>query len=143
MFQAAPYGQSLRFNIESGLRKVTIDITGAVTGCQYHGTHKDVLLSGMSGVYAYHAVSLQYETGHQGFKINLAAAVYNGVADVLNHTRQAVRAYVGVCIGQYCGACAVLAEYVQDAVCAAAFLTTGIKLAIRICSGTALAKAVV
>ena len=50
---------------------------------------------------------------------------------------------MGMGIGQNCGACAVLAEYVQNAVCAAAFLAAGVELAIRICAGTALTKAVV
>jgi hypothetical protein len=88
-------------------------------------------------------ITMQYETGHEGLKMDLAAAVYDGVADVLDYARQAVGAYVRVCIGQYRGAGAVLAEYVQDAVCAAAFLASGVELAVGVCSGTALAKAVV
>jgi hypothetical protein len=97
----------------------------------------------MRGVDAYYPVALQYEAGHQGFKMDLTAAVDDGVSDILNYARQAVRTYVGVGIGQYRGACAVLAEYVQYAVCAAAFLASGVQFAVGVGTGTALAKTVV
>jgi hypothetical protein len=97
----------------------------------------------MRGVDAYYTVAIQYEAGHQGFKMDLTAAVDDGVADILDNTGQAVSTYVGVCIGQYCGACAVLAEYIQDAVSAAAFLAAGVQFAVGVGTGTALAKTVV
>jgi hypothetical protein len=122
---------------------VTVYIAGAVTCGQYYRSHECALLSFVSGIYADYTVAIQYEAGHQGLKVDLAAATYYGVADVFNHARQAVSTYVGMGIGQYRGACAVLAEYVQDAVGAAAFLATGVELAVRVCAGTALAKAVV
>ena len=93
--------------------------------------------------YADYLITLHYETGHKGLKMDLAAAVYDGVADVLDYARQAVCAYVRMGIGQYCRAGAVLAEYVQYAVCAAAFLAAGVELAVGICAGSALAKTVV
>ena len=75
--------------------------------------------------------------------MDLTAAAQYGAAHVLNHTGQAVGAYVGVRIGQYGFTGSVLAEYVQYAVRIAAFLAAGVELAVRVGAGTALAKAVV
>jgi hypothetical protein len=143
MFQTAAYSKSLRFNSEFLGCHVAIYIAGAVTCGQYYRSHECALLSFVSGIYADYTVAIQYEAGHQGLKVDLTAAVYYGVADVFNHARQAVSTYVRVCIGQYRGACAVLAEYVQDAVGAAAFLASGVELAVGICSCAALTETVV
>ena len=93
--------------------------------------------------HADYLITVQNEAGHEGLKMDLTAAVYDGVADVLDYTWQAVCAYVRMGIGQYCRAGAMLAEYVQYAVCAAAFLAAGVELAVRVCAGYALAKTVV
>ena len=100
VLKAASYGQGLGFNSEVLSGHVTVYVSGAVAGCQYHRSHECALLSGMRGVDAYYPVALQYETGHQGLKMDLTAAVYYGVADVLDYARQAVGAYVRVGIGQ-------------------------------------------
>ena len=116
MLQTTSYGKCLGLNIEVLGGHVTVHIAGAVACCQYDRAHELLLNACMIRFHADYLITLQYETGHKGLKMDLAAAVYDGVADVLDYAWQAVGAYVRVCIGQYRGAGAVLAEYVQYAV---------------------------
>ena len=63
---------------------------------------------------------------HTCLETDLSAALYYPVADVLDDTRKFVCSYMRMRIGQYCRACTMLAEDIEDALDAAAFLASGI-----------------
>ena len=75
--------------------------------------------------------------------MHLAATAQNGVAHVLNDTRQFVSADVRMGISQDVGRGTVLAEHVQNLLYRTAFLGTGIKLTVGVGPCATLAKTVV
>ena len=99
VLQTASYSKSLGLYAEPGLSKVTVHVTSAMPSCKYYRPHKGKLCSRMCGVDAYHAVALQNETGHQSLKMNLTAAIYYGIPDILNNTWQAVCTDMWMSIG--------------------------------------------
>ena len=75
--------------------------------------------------------------------MHFAATVENGVAHVLNDTRQLIGSYMGMGVSEYIRGSAVLAEDVENLLDIAALLRTGVEFAVGIGACPTLSKTVV
>ena len=93
--------------------------------------------------YADHPSRFDDKFRHLRLEVHFATAIEDGLSHVLDDTRQAVCANVRMGIRKDGRTGSVLNEDLQDAVCIASFLASGVKLSVAISSCPTLAKTVV
>ena len=98
-----------------------------MAGCQYDGSHE--FLSGMGANPNDFAVMYQ-QVVHARFKPHLASARFDLLTQLFDDTGQFIGSDVRMGIGQDGRACPKLTKYLQDAVHATPFFTTGVELAV-------------
>ena len=157
MLQANTNGQSLRLDVNAALCKVAIDIACRMACSKDDGTVKCGARGMGQGARGYlcfysHNYSLapcplllapNNQPCHLGLEVHLAATGKDGLAHVLDDTRQAVGTDMRMGIGEDGRAGSVLHEDLQDAVGVAALLAARVELAVAVGPCPTLAKAVV
>ena len=144
VLQPDAYGNTLCLNLHAVGIQPAIDVARRVACGKHDGRGAEhARLPVRLALDALDAVSRYQQRGHLRLEVHLSATAQNGVAHVLNHTRQLVGADVGVCVGEYRHGGSVLAEDVENLLHVAALLAARVELAVAVGTCSALAKAVV
>ena len=85
----------------------------------------------------------KYESCHLGLEMHFSATAQNGVAHILNNTRQLIRSDMGMSISQDIGRSSMLTEHSENLFDRSPFLTASIKFAVGIGSRPTLAEAII
>ena len=145
MLQSHAHSQSLGFYLYLSFRKISVDIACRMSRGENHRTAISLLLARreIHRFATYATVALQYKTCHLGLEVYLAATLYYSVAHVLYHARQFVSADMRMGVRQDGCRGTMLAEYIQYLFRRSALLRPGIQFAVRVGTGSSLAKTVV
>ena len=140
MLQTHSHGDTLRLDVHSRGIQVPVHVTCRVSGRQ---NHRSAHRMSLARLYTHNLSLLNDESVHARLKVHLSATAADGLAHVLNHTRQFVRTDVRVRITQDRGRCPMLAKHVQNLLHAATLLAARVEFAIRVGTGTPLTEAIV
>ena len=92
MLQTDTHRNALRLNLYLGRSEIAIHVTGTMTSSQDHRSTIVFLRTRLQvdSLHTYHLVALQDEAGHLGLEMHLTTTLENGIAHILDDTRQLV-----------------------------------------------------
>ena len=140
VLEAYADGKPFGFELDALLTEHTIDVACAMAGGKDDGAEDFVALGGDD---AADAVAREDESVHTGIEAHLASAAEDGVAHILDDSRQSVGAYMGMGGGEDIGAGSVLAEDGEDAAHITPLGGAGVELAVGVGSCPTLTEGVV
>ena len=136
MLQPNSYRNSFRTDFDSVRPQQAVNITGGMTGGQYHWAMKLILVRkrtarvGVLHGYTCYLVATKQKMGHLALETNFAPTSDNRVAHRLNHRWKAVGSDVGMSINKDGRGSAMLAKNIQNLLAVASFLAAGVKFAV-------------
>ena len=145
MLQTDTHRNALRLNLDLGRSKIAIHITGTMSGSQNHRSTVVFLRTRLQvdSLHTYHLVALQDEAGHLGLEMHLTATLENGIAHILDDTRQLIGTDMRMGISQDIRIGSMLTEHIQYLIHTTTLLAAGIEFAVAIGTCATLTKTVV